>query len=119
MFMLNRVALLNPLSDGSMSAGDRRRALARDIAVPERAFAGLRVMPSRAAELAGLMRALMIDADRVRSEHHSEMHAMESACGACSAKRRCRRNLRNGKAVSRYRQYCPNAEQVAGLELPG
>jgi hypothetical protein len=115
MFVLNRLEWLNPARDNHMLAADGRRALARDVGMSESIFAELVASRSRVGELPGLMRALSIDEDKVRREHRPELHDMESACSTCTAKRRCRRDVRSGRAPSTFQQYCPNSEVLSRL----
>ena len=118
MFVLNRLGWMNPAADNAMLEADGRRALARDVGVAESVFAIMTASRSTTVELSGLMEALSIDDERVHREHRSDLREMQIACSTCNVKRRCRRNLRNGKAASTFRQYCPNAEAMEQLSRP-
>jgi hypothetical protein len=77
---------------------DQRKALARDIGVPEDVVARLVARGVQGgAELPRLMRDMSV------------------TCSECAVVARCRRDLDSGQASLTYRGHCPNAETLREL----
>ena len=100
---------------------DGRRALARDLSVPEDVLNHLSVARTRAAqELPRLMETLSLDPKEVKRRHWAVMRDMSVTCIVCTNSSRCRRDLERGRARSTFERYCPNAATLNELhrEVP-
>ena len=100
---------------------DGRRALARDLCVPEDVLNHLPVARARAGqELPRLMGALSLDPKEVERRHWAVMRDMSVTCISCTNSSRCRRDLERGRARSTFERNCPNAATLNELrrEVP-
>jgi hypothetical protein len=65
--------------------------------------------------LSSAMRLLGVDPFEVRASHGARNRAMQIACMACPHRRRCRREIATASFVGRYRDFCPNSEDLDEL----
>src|SRR3954467_8741373 len=73
-----------------------------------------------ATQLPRLMRMLSLDPEKVAREHGSVLRDLQRACSACSAARRCRRDLESEAEPQRILRYCANAETLVWMHgTPG
>jgi hypothetical protein len=95
---------------------DQRGALARDIEISAEMLPILVARDPEVAELPRLMHALSLDSNRIRHIHATLMRAMSLTCSGCTAAVRCRHDLDQRRARTRYGEYCPNAETLQELQ---
>ncbi|SRR5579871_727490 len=72
--------------------------------------------PHAADELVRLLEALGIDETRLARSQPLVLRDMERVCALCQNKRECDHDIVAGTSVERYKDYCPNASTIAGLD---
>jgi hypothetical protein len=95
---------------------DQRDALARDIGISAEMLPILVARGPEVAELPRLIHVLALDSDRIRHVHATMMRDMSLTCSGGTAAIRCRHDLDQGRARTRYGEYCPNAETLQELQ---
>jgi hypothetical protein len=96
---------------------EERKAVARDIGVPEGVLADIVARgPDAGAELPRLIAVLSLNAEKVGRRHAGVMRDMSIVCSGCREVGRCRRDLDRGQAQAAFADYCPNAETLKELQ---
>jgi hypothetical protein len=70
--------------------------------------------PHASDELARLLKSLGID-EATLSRTQPFLRDMVRVCAACEQKARCARDLDAGTSAAHYKEYCPNAPTIEGL----
>lgn len=91
-------------------------ALAEDCGIStDQLLALVKAGPHGADEMPQMMRVLNIDPAEVEFRMRKLFRHMQTACAACGAKDRCRRDLVHAVADQSFMEYCGNAETLNAL----
>lgn len=98
---------------------EERKAIARDVAVPDDVLVKLVTHGNEAPlPLWRMLRVFGLRADQIRREHPGVMRELEVTCAGCGDGGRCRQDLARGETAKTFAAYCPNAPSFDALNPP-
>jgi hypothetical protein len=90
--------------------------IAKELGVPASDLRGLAAQtPEAANALPKMLCALSINPAALTDGQPATMRDLQRTCIFCKQKSRCRRELAEGTAAGRYREFCPNAYTLDAL----
>lgn len=99
---------------------EERKAIARDVAVPDDVLVRLVTRGNGAPlPLWRMLRVFGLRADQIRRDHPGVMRELEVTCAGCGEGGRCRQDLARGETAKTFAVYCPNAPSFDALARTG